>query len=318
MTSQQIAFEWTSSNREWLIENPIRIVAYILVGLAIRFVAHRAIDRATRRPAGSSKATTDSPSTDRKPLLIRHLRERVPSSAGGRGAAQAERRAQRAATIGSVLKSTTSIVLLIWVVLSMLSVVGVNIAPFLASAGIVGLAIGFGAQNLVRDFVTGIFMLLEDQYGVGDVVDLGEAVGEVESVGLRVTTLRDVDGTLWYVRNGEIARVGNMSQEFAVARIDVPVSPSTDVEKAQHVAAGAARAAVHDDPSDIIGEVTMLGVQAVAADQVMLRLTVTTKPNAQWAVARRLRARILRAFVAEQISLPYVGAYAFAAGPNQG
>ncbi len=105
-----------------------------------------------------------------------------------------------------MLKSTVSIVLLIWFALGVLNVLGVNIAPFIASAGVVGLAIGFGAQNLVRDFVTGVFMLLEDQYGVGDVVDLGEAIGEVESVGLRVTTVRDIDGTLWYVRNGEIAR----------------------------------------------------------------------------------------------------------------
>ena len=111
-----------------------------------------------------------------------------------------------------------------------------NIAPFIASAGVIGLAIGFGAQNLVRDFVTGVFMLLEDQYGVGDFVDLGEMIGEVQSVGLRITTLRDIDGTLWYVRNGEIARVGNMSQEYAVARIEVPVALTADVEEAEQVA----------------------------------------------------------------------------------
>ena len=133
-----------------------------------------------------------------------------------------------------------SIILLVWVVLSILSVLGVNIAPFIASAGVVGLAIGFGAQNLVRDFVSGVFMLLEDQYGVGDIVDLGEAIGEVETVGLRITTLRDIDGTLWYVRNGEILRVGNMSQEYAVARIEVPVSLSADIDLAQQVALEAA------------------------------------------------------------------------------
>ena len=168
-----------------------------------------------------SAATGRSPkdTNTKKPPLLRGLRDRAPSNAHA-----AARRAQRAQTIASVLKSTTSIVLLIWVALGILNVLGVNIAPFIASAGVVGLAIGFGAQNLVRDFVTGVFMLLEDQYGVGDTVDLGDAVGEVESVGLRVTTVRDIDGTLWYVRNGEIARVGNMSQDYAVARIEVPVA----------------------------------------------------------------------------------------------
>ena len=175
MTTHPFAFEWTETNREWFIENPIRIAAYVLVALIVRYVLHRMIDRATRRPRPAGVGASTS-----KPALVRHLRERSPSS---RNPDVAERRAQRARTIGSVLKSTVSIILLVWVVLSVLSVLGVNIAPFIASAGIVGLAVGFGAQNLVRDFVTGVFMLLEDQYGVGDIVDLGEAIGEVESVG---------------------------------------------------------------------------------------------------------------------------------------
>lgn len=301
MSIQDSAFEWTETNREWLIENPARIVAYVVVALIVRFVIHRSIDRATRpRTAGGEPG--------RGTALMRGLRSKSPSPE--RSAQIAARRAQRAATIGSVLKSTVSIVLLVWVVLSVLSVLGVNIAPFIASAGIVGLAIGFGAQNLVRDFVTGVFMLLEDQYGVGDIVDLGEAVGEVESVGLRVTTLRDIDGTLWYVRNGEIARVGNMSQEFAVARVDVPVAPGADIDKAQQVADEAARTAIEEDSTDILGQIEMLGVQEVSSDQVVLRLTVKTKPNGQWAVQRRLRRAILRAFVENSIDLPYSRAWA--------
>ncbi|WP_168706889.1 mechanosensitive ion channel family protein [Gordonia paraffinivorans] len=298
------AFEWTETNREWLVENPIRIVAYVLAALVARYAIHRAVDRATRPRAKDGEKP-------RSAALIRSLRPRnAPTE---RSAQIAARRAQRAATIGSVLKSTVSIVLLVWVVLSVLSVLGVNIAPFIASAGIVGLAIGFGAQNLVRDFVTGVFMLLEDQYGVGDIVDLGEAVGEVETVGLRVTTLRDVDGTLWYVRNGEIARVGNMSQEYAVARVDVPVAPRADIDEAQRVADEAARQALADDDTDVLGPVEMLGVQEVASDQIVLRLTVKTKPNGQWAVQRRLRRAILRAFVDNSVDLPYVRAMAMEA-----
>lgn len=311
MIADNIAFDWTETNREWLIENPVRIVAYIVAALVLRYLAHRVIDRATRRPAGG-----------RKPALVRHLRER---SGVARNPAVAERRAQRAKTIGSVLKSTVSIVLLVWVVLSVLSVLGVNIAPFLASAGIVGLAIGFGAQNLVRDFVSGVFMLLEDQYGVGDVVDLGEVSGTVESVGLRITTVRDIDGTLWYVRNGEIVRVGNMSQEYAVARVELPVALTADLDRAQEVALQAAHDAVaeKDLAANVLGEPEMLGVQDVTPDRVVLRMTVTTKPNAQWATARRLRRAVLRAYEANGIELPHpvgrlVGAMADAGEGDRG
>ena len=306
MATYTTAFEWTETNREWLIENPIRIVGYVIVALVARFVCSRLIDRVTRRRPGEGSM----------PLLLRHLRDRAPS--GASRAVINQRRSQRARTIGSVLKSVVSIVLLTWVVLAILSVLGVNIAPFIASAGVIGLAIGFGAQNLVRDFVTGIFMLLEDQYGVGDIVDLGEAVGEVESVGLRITTVRDVDGTLWYVRNGEIARVGNMSQEYAVARVELPVALTADVDRAQEVALAAAHAAVESDAlsEHVTGEPDMLGVQELSADQLILRMTVTTKPNSQWKVQRTLRREILRAYDEHGIELPYPRGQLLAASPN--
>lgn len=295
-----LAFEWTDTNKHWLIEVPIRVVVYLLVALIARFVLHRMIDRAT---TGRNPKIIDDAEPKRAGRL-RGLRERGSSASAAKAAA---RRQQRAQTIGSVLKSTVSIVLLVWVVLSVLNVFGVNIAPFIASAGVVGLAIGFGAQNLVRDFVTGVFMLLEDQYGVGDTVDLGEASGEVESVGLRITTVRDIDGTLWYVRNGEIARVGNMSQDYAVARIEVPVALSADLQQAERVALDAAREAVKDEAiaAKVLGEPEMLGVQTMSSDQVTLRLTIKTKPNAQWSVQRRLRREILRAYDENEIDLPY-------------
>src|SRR6185436_20910555 len=130
------------------------------------------------------------------------------------------------------LRSASSAIILGIAAVMVLAEFGVALGPILASAGIVGVAIGFGAQNLVRDFLSGIFMLLEDQYGVGDVVDLGEAVGTVETVGLRVTTIRDVNGTLWYCRNGEIVRVGNMSQGYAVAVVDLPIAHAANVQRA--------------------------------------------------------------------------------------
>lgn len=307
MDVYNVAFEWTDTNRHWLVEVPIRVAAYLVIALIARYLLHRAIDRATtgRNPKIVAEAQPDAGETpSKRPPLLRNLRERAGSANAAKVAA---RRQQRAQTIGSVLKSTVSIVLLVWVVLTILNVFGVNIAPFIASAGVVGLAIGFGAQNLVRDFVTGVFMLLEDQYGVGDTVDLGEATGEVESVGLRITTVRDIDGTLWYVRNGEIARVGNMSQDYAVARIEVPVALNADLHEAEKVALRAAREAIKDETiaAKVIGEPEMLGVQTMSPDQVTLRLTVKTKPNAQWSVQRRLRREILRAYDENGIDLPH-------------
>ncbi|MDV3130147.1 mechanosensitive ion channel family protein [Mycobacterium sp. 21AC1] len=304
MDVYNLAFEWTETNRHWLVEAPIRIAAYIVIVLIARYVLHRMIDRATTGRTRKARNVDEQVETKRPPLL-RHLRDRVPSSATSQQVAA--RRQQRAQTIGSVLKSTVSIVLLIWAVLAILSVLGVNIAPFIASAGVVGLAIGFGAQNLVRDFVTGVFMLLEDQYGVGDVVDLGEAIGEVESVGLRVTTVRDIDGTLWYVRNGEIARVGNMSQDYAVARVEVPVALTADVARAEQVAVDAAQEAIAEPSvaAKVLGAPEMLGVQELSPDLLILRMTVKTRPNAQWSVQRRLRREILRAYDENGIDLPY-------------
>ncbi len=293
------AIQWTETNRHWLIEVPVRIVVYLVVILIARFILHRLIDRATGQ---TCKGDEQGPA---KPPPLRHLRDRSPLAASGSRAA--ERRLQRTRAIGSVLKSTVSIVLLVWLSLAILNVVGVNIAPFIASAGVVGLAIGFGAQNLVRDFVTGVFMLLEDQYGVGDIVDVGEAIGEVESAGLRVTTVRDIDGTLWYVRNGEIERVGNMSQEYAIARIEVPVALTADVDRAEQVAIDAAHTAIAESPmaNKVLVEPEMLGVQELSPDLLKLRMTMRTRPNAQWAVQRRLRRAILRAYHEHGIDLPY-------------
>lgn len=304
MDVSNLAFEWTDTNRHWLIEVPIRVLVYIAVVLIVRYLLHRMIDRATTGRAKKS-VSGELEGQAKKPPLLRYLRDRASATANNMRVA--ERRQQRAETIGSVLKSTVSIVLLVWVVLAILSVLGVNIAPFIASAGVVGLAIGFGAQNLVRDFVSGVFMLLEDQYGVGDNVDLGDVSGEVQSVGLRITTVRDIDGTLWYVRNGEIARVGNMSQDYAVARIEVPVALTADLDRAEKVAIDAAHEVIAD-PSmagKILGEPEMLGVQDLSPDLVTLRMTVKTRPNAQWSVQRRLRGEIVRAYDEHDIDLPY-------------
>lgn len=292
MTYELTAIELTDSARTWLIERPIEIAVYIVIALVLRFVLHRVVDRATReRPGG-------------EPGLLRPLRERLP--AGTRDSVAAQRRAQRARTIGSVLKSGVSIVTLTWCVLQILTVFSVNVAPLVASAGVVGVALGFGAQNLVRDFLTGMFMLLEDQYGVGDIIDVGEASGTVETVGLRVTTIRDLNGTLWYCRNGEIARVGNMSQGHAVAVIDLPIAPGAAVPRATEVALTAAIEASEDEAiaDAVLERPQMLGVNGVTAESVILRLTARVKPGQQWAVQRYITQAVLAAFDEHDIAAP--------------
>ena len=250
-----------------------RIFFILVLALIVRWFLHRLINRIV---AGA----TSNPVTK---LMNR-----------GAAAAAADRSSQRARTLGSVLRSLCTAVVGVTAMIMVLSEFGVDLAPILASAGIVGIAVGFGAQNLVKDFLSGMFMLFEDQYGVGDIVDVGQASGTVETVGLRITTLRDVNGTLWYVRNGEILRVGNKSQGFAVAVVDVPVAHGTDVTEVSEVAARVAqeRVAQPDLAEDVLEEVQTLGIESVTAEKLTLRLTVRVHPGRQFAVQRALNAAL--------------------------
>ncbi|TCN54900.1 small conductance mechanosensitive channel [Rhodococcus sp. SMB37] len=301
MSISLLSFELTDTHRDWLIDRPLTILSYIVVAVLLRYVLHKVIDRMTK-----PRPTVDE-DTSTKRSILRPLQERAARNGVGIGdPAVRERRIQRAQTIGSVFKSGVSIVVLAWVVLQTLATLGFNVAPFIASAGIAGVALGFGAQNLVRDFISGMFMLLEDQYGVGDVVDVGDAIGTVESVGLRVTTIRDIDGTLWYCRNGEILRVGNMSQGHAVAVVDVPVAPTANVDRAQQVAFRAVLDTVERDDlaAFVLEKPELLGVNSVTAGAVTLRLTVRVRAGKQWAVRRALTGAVLEAFDSSGIESP--------------
>jgi len=221
--------------------------------------------------------------------------------------AASTRRAQRARTMGSLLKSIINGVIAAVAITMVLSELEVNIAPILASAGILGLALGFGAQTLVKDFLSGIFIFVEDQYGVGDVVDLGEASGTVEAVSLRVTRLRGLNGTGWYLRNGGILRVGNMSQNWARAVLDVTVSYEADLVRVREVLRDLAHDMWEDDDyrGRIIEEPEVPGVEAMTADGVSVRVTLKTAPMEQWAVAREMRERIKARFDHEGIEMPH-------------
>jgi len=282
-----LVYDWTGNGRfaDWadvLIGTPLAILGLILFGVVVRWALHRIVGRIARRAE--------------KGVLPERL-----------DAASLARRAQRAETMAGVFQSVITVVVIAVVTTMILSEVGVNIAPIIASAGIIGIALGFGAQSLVKDFLSGIFIFMEDQYGVGDVVDLGEASGSVEAVTLRMTRLRDVNGTVWFVPNGEIVRVGNQSKNWSRAVVDVGVGYGEDLARVQQVL----REVAHDLWEDedfkgiIIEEPEVTGVEMLAADSVTIRVMIKTAPLQQWAVARTLRQRIKARFDYDGIEIPF-------------
>jgi small conductance mechanosensitive channel len=229
-------------------------------------------------------------------FLIRRIIKGVSKSVrkiedGGSPLAQA-RLLQRTKTIASVLGNLATWGLTLTVLSVVLSEVGVSPGAIIAGAGIIGAGLGFGAQSLVRDLISGLFIVFEDQYGVGDSVDLGQASGVVESVGLRVTQVRDVEGTLWFVRNGEIVRVGNQNQGWSRIVIDIALSYTADIAKAQDALKKAAKEAAQTMPGTAIDEAEVWGVNALSGDQVVVRLVQKTKPEHKDELARELRLAI--------------------------
>ena len=205
-----------------------------------------------------------------------------------------ERRKQRVRALGSVLRSAASVTIFSIAGVVILGDLGINLAPLLASAGVVGIAIGFGAQNLVRDYLAGIFMLVEDQYGVGDVITVGGATGTVETVTLRITRMRDVNGIVWHVRNGTIEQVGNESQGWARAVLDFPVPYEADLVTIRSLLADAADS-MWADPvwrTVMLEQPEVWGAQAVKNAVVTMRIVVKTAPLRQWEVEREMRARV--------------------------
>jgi len=184
---------------------------------------------------------------------------------------------------------------------------GFDLGPFIAGAGIAGVALGFGAQSLVKDCIAGLFMLIEDQYGIGDIVDLGEAIGEVEEVTLRTTVLRGLDGTVWHVPNGEVQRVGNKSQLWSVALVDVDVAYDTDLDHTRELMLATANEVCGSEAwaDDVLDEPVVLGVEALGADGITMRMIVTTTPGSQWALQRRLREALKATFDGAGIEIPF-------------
>ncbi|GAB2568017.1 mechanosensitive ion channel [Leucobacter ruminantium] len=208
------------------------------------------------------------------------------------------RAVQRTRTLGSVGRVVITWTIVVISMILILGQLGVNLAALLTSAGIVAAGLAFGAQNLVKDILNGIFMVFEDQLGVGDVVTIGEVSGTVEDVGIRVTQVRAMDGTLWFVRNGEILTLGNSSQGWGRALIDITVRADSDLDRVEEVTLEAARELLKSPSTarKVTGEPELWGVESAFGDRATLRLAVRTRPEAQWAVQRALRASLMRHF----------------------
>ncbi|MFC8848442.1 MULTISPECIES: mechanosensitive ion channel family protein [unclassified Micromonospora] len=275
---------WFAEGSYWILLKPLRVLLILALAFLARWALHRMIKRLVRTTA------------DGVPTLLRPLRERVPTTAHEPGEFIPERRRQRAEAIGSVLRSMVTAFVFGIALLMILREFSFDLAPLLASAGIAGVALGFGAQSLVKDLIAGLFMLVEDQYGVGDTVDLGEATGVVESVGLRVTTVRDGRGVLWYIRNGEIVRVGNKSQGWALVVVDLPIGFAGTEEATAVLRTAAASVALDPELApEIVDEPDVLGVEQMTVDGAVIRTVVKTTADGQFAVGRELRRRLAEA-----------------------
>jgi small conductance mechanosensitive channel len=274
----------------------LQILLIVVLAVIARFVLHRAIGRLIARAVNGTV-----------PVALRPLRGRDDGTVVEATPLLTERRRQRTETIGSVLRSVTSLTVFTVATSMVLSELGFDLGPIIASAGIVGIALGFGAQNLVKDFLNGMFMILEDQYGVGDAIDAGEASGIAEAVGLRTTRLRSVDGTVWHIRNGEIIRIGNMSQGWSRALLDISVAYDTDTDLATRTIKEVADGVWRDPEFSgvVLEEPEVWGVENLGIDGIAIRLVVKTAPLEQWVVARELRRRIKTPFDAAGIEIPF-------------
>jgi small conductance mechanosensitive channel len=278
---------------DFLIGKPLAIIAIVAAAAIIARILRRGVKRALR--------TMQSGAVQERLGVVR----RITPDALLDTREISVRAEQRIEALASVLGSVATFVT--WAIASfmVLGQLGIELGPLLAGAGILGVAIGFGSQALVRDFLSGVFILIEDQFGVGDIVDIdGQTSGTVEAVSLRMTRLRAVDGTLWHVPNGEIRRVGNMSQHWSRALLDVEVAYDTDLDEARAVIADTARELWQADDA-ILEEPDVWGVEALGASGVTIRLVVKTTPSEQYRISRELRARLKAAFDVAGIVIPF-------------
>jgi moderate conductance mechanosensitive channel len=296
-------FDLTDGNRllaetaDWFVS----VIVILLVAFVLAQIAKRYLGRMVARVVAPDKAMAAR--------QLQRLGDRATTFvAEPIGITEDDpRRQARLQSISLVVASTAAVIIWSIAIIMALGEIGVDLAPLIAGAGIAGVALGFGAQSLVKDCISGLFMLLEDQYGVGDVVDLDEATGVVEKVSLRTTVLRGLDGTVWHVPNGNVTRVGNRSQLWSVALVDVDVAYNCDLATARRVILDCATQVVESEEwsSVVIDPPQLLGVEALGADGITIRVTIKVEPGAQWALQRALREAFKAALDDAGIEIPF-------------
>ena len=273
---------------EWRV--PFMVVTIVVGAIVLRWLLLVILRRSIERVVSGVKKTHNVEQTQE--LASAPLR--------------AARIVQRTRTLGTVINSVLTVIVMGAALVVILDVLGVPVLGILGAAGVVAAGLAFGAQNLVKDILNGMFMVFEDQFGIGDVVDLGVASGTVESVGVRVTSIRDVDGTLWHVRNGEILRVGNKSQGWARVIIDLPVPYHADLDEVKEAILATAKELAADPQwrRKVLETPEIWGVESVTAEALVVRLVIKTRSPDQWDIARELRMRLKLALDGLGISVP--------------
>ncbi|WP_205696499.1 mechanosensitive ion channel family protein [Conexibacter sp. SYSU D00693] len=301
--------DWTG-DRTWaeaadfLIGKPLSILLVLVIAVVVNRLARRGVKRALR--------TLQSGTVQERLGAVR----RATPDALLETTEHSLRAEQRIEALASVLRSLITFVIFAVAAFMALGEIGIELGPLIAGAGILGVALGFGSQSLVKDFLSGIFILIEDQFGVGDIVDLdGETSGTVEAVSLRTTRLRSVDGTVWHVPNGEIRRVGNKSQHWSRALLDVEVAYGTDLAEAQRVLKDVAHAVAAEDHA-VLEEPEVWGVERFSPSGVVLRMVVKTTPSEQYRISRILREQVKLAFDGAGIEIPHAVTVTAAAAPS--
>lgn len=262
------------------VTRTMRIAVVVVLALMLRLVAHRLINRITEHAANGTLPVTGN--------------GRVNRAAGAASVAGSERREQRARALGSILRSAVSIVVFGVAILTILGDLGFDLTPLLLSTTVLGVTLGFGAQNLVRDYLAGIMMLVEDYHGVGDTIKIKDTTGTVEAMTLLSTQLRDVNGVVWHIRNGTIDTVGNESQGWSRAIIDYPVPYGEDLARIRMLMEQAADSLYRERGwrELFLEEPEVWGAQELSSKEVTMRIVAKTAPMRQWELARELRARV--------------------------
>ncbi len=279
---------------DFIVSKPLKILLIVVVAYLLNRLVRRLIRRFAARLTTSAQGGRLRSIAAKAPAVL------MPT---GEISLRADARAK---TLVAVLKSLATVIIYTFAAIYIMGTLGLQLGPLVAGAGIAGVALGFGAQSLVRDFLSGIFILVEDQYGVGDIIEVTGTSGTVEEISLRTTRMRDVNGTVWHIPNGEVRKVGNKSQQWARALLDLilPVTADVAVAEATIKRVAGEVCAEPDIAPHVLEPPEVWGVEDVGLEGITERLVVKTTPGGQWVVMRRLRARLITALAEEGVELP--------------